>query len=243
MSEIINNIFSKFNLIKKEPNQGLEQKLNSISPLGETIELKNGEIIQKPNSEMIKILQKIDSRIHYFPTDIKKAEDTSRGFSYYRGVTDLLPYQIMKDFPGGRDKTYQRGTVVSLRDEFPFFPQIIGKEKVEEGEYFGKPIYSQEKDQMNNILTMLKNGSDRRGILGNLGAINERNQLNTHTNDYLMMHTSSAINTLMKEGDFEKSNNLFPGLLVYDVNELKKVNDDISKNPNALIAIYVTDRI
>lgn len=243
MNEIINNIFSNFSLIKKEPNVGLEQKLNSFSLLGETIKLKNGEIIQKPNSEVIRILQKIDSRIHYFPTDIIKADETSCGYSYYRGVTDLLPYQIMKDFPGAKNRTYQRGTVVSLRDEFPLFLQIIGEEKPKKGEYFSKTIYSREKAPINNVLTMLKNGSDRKYVLGNLGAINEKNELNTHTNDYLMNHTNSAIKTIVKEGEIEKSDNLFPGLLVYDVNKLKEINNNISKNPKALIAIYITDRI
>ncbi len=222
MSEIINSIFNKFSFLKKEPNESLEQKLNSVPLLGETIKLKNGEIIQKPNPEMIKILQKIDPRIHYFPTDIEKAEDANIGYSYYRGVTDLLPYQVMKDFPGDRDRTCQRGIVISLRDEFPLFPKKIRNEEVQEGEYFSKPTYSSEKTPINNVLTILKNGSERKYQLGNLGAINERNQLNTHTNDFLMMHTRWSIETLTREGEFEKSNNLFPGLLVYDSNKLKK---------------------
>lgn len=216
--------------------------LSQIPPVGETIKLSNGVVLQKPNAQIIAALQAIDPRVRYFPTDLAKAEATTKAGAYYRGVTDLLPTQILEDFPGDRRRTAQRGTVISLRDEFPYFKDRVGWEAPEPGQYLIKPIYAEQLLPMNNILTVLRTGSDRGGEIGNLGAINQSGRLNSHTEDWLMYHTEGAIEALAAQNEWEKANNLFPGVLVYESSRISFDASGTIIDPSALVAVYVTDR-
>jgi len=207
------------------------EKLRDLPLVGETVRLPNGAIFQKPHPDMIRALQALDPRVRYFPTDFEKASKADASYSYYRGVTDLLPAQILRDFPGDRLRTSHRGTVVSLRDEFPHFPsrQFPSSD-------------GDELQQMNNVLTILRTGTDRGGAIGMLGAINADMELNNHTEDWLMMHTGGEIDVLLAEGEGDRADNLFPGLLVYEYDMLAHGPDGNIKDPNALAAIYITDR-
>lgn len=207
------------------------EKLHDLPLVGETIRLPNGAIFQKPHPDMIRALQAIDHRVRYFPTDLEKAAKAAAGNAYYRGVTDLLPAQIMHDFPGDRNRTAHRGTVVSLRDEFPHFPsnQVV-------------PGQTEELLQMNNVLTILRTGTDRGGRIGRLGALSEELQLNNHSEDWLMMHTAGEIDVLLAEGEGERADNLFPGLLVYEQDKLALGPRGVIEDPSALAAVYITDR-
>jgi hypothetical protein len=61
--------------------------------------------------------------------------------------------------------------------------------------------------------------------------------LNTHTADFLSMHTGKAIRDLIAKGESQKANNLFPGLLVYNEGYLSL------PPPKRLAAVYITDRM
>jgi hypothetical protein len=70
----------------------------------------------------------------------------------------------MHDFPG--QTTGQRGVVVSLRDEFPHFDnRPIDFSKLfsydETSDDTPEPPREEDLDQMNNVLTILRTGSDR----------------------------------------------------------------------------------
>lgn len=196
------------------------EKLQSLPLVGETVTLPNGAVFQKPHPDMIRALQALDPRVHYLPTDLEKAGQSEAGGAYYKGVAAVLPAQILQDFPGDKLRTAQRGTVVSLRDEFPHY------QSEETGELL----------QMNNVLTILRTGSDRGGPVGKLGVLDEDLELYHRTADWLMMHTDSEIEILQSAGQAELADNLFPGLLVYE-RELLATQD-----PQALLAVYITDR-
>jgi len=56
------------------------------------------------------------------------------------------------------------------------------------------------------------------------------------------MHTGGEIDVLLAEGEGDRADNLFPGLLVYEYDMLAHGPDGNIKDPNALAAIYITDR-
>jgi hypothetical protein len=197
--------------------RGTTEALKDCQLVGETIPLGN-YILQRPTPAIINALQSIDPRVKYLPTDLEKARSAED--VYFEIVAGSLPSRIEHDFPGNEDRTRQRGTVISLRDEFPFF---------ESG--------------MNNVLTILATGSDRGGVLGNLGWIS-RGSVAGVVPLFAEMHTFRAIKNLAEQEEYDRANNLFPGILVYE----DKLLGDTSigtpiEDPQALLAIYITDRV
>jgi hypothetical protein len=146
---------------KERPGMDPVEQLKGMPLIGETIRIKGTEVLQTPNPGIMKALRKIDPRVRCFPTD--KAKARGGHSAYLCGVADLLPAQILTDFPGERRRTMQRGVVVSLRDEFPHFQELDWADSSD-----GLPVKVRtgELTPMRNIITILRTGSDRGGPLG-----------------------------------------------------------------------------
>ncbi len=192
---------------------------------------------------MIDLLRKATGGVvRYFPTNLELAGEADGADAYYRGVTDLLPRQVQHDFP--YVTTAQRGTIVSLRDEFPHYRPRLGRESTDGG----LPVlkYGDPTIPMKNVLSVVRTGSDRDGEIGNVGSIGSDGHLHHKTEEYLTIHLAEAIEDLLCREKFAEADGVFPALLVYDSDRLPtahRLDADGGLDPDVLLAVIITDRV
>lgn len=212
-----------------EHNAPAETFADTECPVGNRIPLTNGATLETPNQKVIEHLMAADSRVRYFATpNPAEAQETTRGMSFYRAVTDHLGAQVAHDFPDTRVAV--RGTVAALTEGFPYWDDGSGTGKTED---------------MHTVLDMLLLGSDSGKDTVRVGEIEPDGSLNVETTEWLRNHFS----VLMLELDDDKRDQVFPALLVYKTDAFQA--GDFQHGFNALsgppadrlAALYITDKI
>lgn len=222
----------------------IPSEIRSIPTIGETVVLGSSSIWQTPNPELLAALKGLDPRIKYAPADPEKALSGTDGFQYQESVITGLASIVLRDFPGPIERTSQRGTVLSIRDEFPHY--VTGRTCRIAKDGTDEDIRPPHTAPMLNVLTALRTGTDRGGRMGLVGTIAlERGSpaLYSNTAQYIKSHIEHAFQAEEGKEQYERADALFPVLFVYEQSRISTDRDGFLEDPDALNAIYITDRI
>lgn len=198
--------------------------------IGETITLREGCSLQRPSPEILHALAAVDKRIRYFPIDINLATSEpilANHVLFDNLVRGPLARRIIADFPDYDPKALEtRGTMVSLRDEVPFYTDFGGDKEF----------------QAENALTILQKGRDGR----NENAVPSSREINNEklhyqVIEYMLYNPNRTIINLLSRGKHEHIDNFFPAVIVYKPGT-KADWRNIPTNER-IAAIYIIDRI
>lgn len=222
-------------LFSEKIAEGSFSDIKKLAPIGERLLLSNGAILERPNPQIIELLQSHDPRVQYFHTDTSAlAKDIAPLQLYRKTIAEQIGYRVREDFPVLEEDSYLdnislRGTVAALTTSFPYWPDDSGERVL----------------PMNTVSDILTQGSDNGRDETGVGTITKAGEINRYTRDWINIHYDFAMQRLTGE----QRDQTFPILLVYKWSSFEEpffevgVNQLIGKPSKRISALYITDKI